>query len=248
MKPIRILYLAGVSLLLTWNAYAQGFVNLRFESTTITPVVFPGGTRYTATVPGWTWTPGGNPVNGDPNSVGFNDLALSSAAVNLEGTNMFAPYSAIQGNYSIFMQGASYNGGRGSTIGQTGQIPANAKSITYWGGNFQVSFDGQPLSFTDMSNALTYAVWTADISAYAGQTGELLLTCAEHNAGMLDNIQFSSLPVPEPSTFSLFGICILLLCWRMKPPNKSLQATRDGALSSASRFTLVGPACLSSKR
>jgi hypothetical protein len=30
--------------------------------------------------------------------------------------------------------------------------------------------------------------------------------------------------------------------------NKSLQATRDGALSSASRFTLVGPACLSSGR
>ena len=31
-------------------------------------------------------------------------------------------------------------------------------------------------------------------------------------------------------------------------PNKSLQATRDGDLSSASRFTLVGPACLSSGR
>jgi len=30
--------------------------------------------------------------------------------------------------------------------------------------------------------------------------------------------------------------------------NNSLQATRDGALSSASRFTLVGPACLSSGR
>jgi hypothetical protein len=27
--------------------------------------------------------------------------------------------------------------------------------------------------------------------------------------------------------------------------NKSLQATRDGRSSSASRFTLVGPACLS---
>jgi hypothetical protein len=27
--------------------------------------------------------------------------------------------------------------------------------------------------------------------------------------------------------------------------NKSLQATRDGRLSSASRFTLIGPACLS---
>ena len=31
-------------------------------------------------------------------------------------------------------------------------------------------------------------------------------------------------------------------------PNKSLQATRDGVSSSASRFTLVGPACLSSGR
>jgi hypothetical protein len=30
--------------------------------------------------------------------------------------------------------------------------------------------------------------------------------------------------------------------------NKSLQATRDGALSSASRFTVFGPACLSSGR
>ena len=28
-------------------------------------------------------------------------------------------------------------------------------------------------------------------------------------------------------------------------PNKSLQATRDGRSSSASRFTLVSPACLS---
>src|ERR1039458_2735418 len=37
--------------------------------------------------------------------------------------------------------------------------------------------------------------------------------------------------------------------WRMiATPNKSLQATRDGAASSASRFTSFGPACLSSGR
>ena len=34
----------------------------------------------------------------------------------------------------------------------------------------------------------------------------------------------------------------------MKPANNSLQATRDGALSSASRFMSFGPACLSSGR
>ena len=83
-------------------AFAQGFVNLNFESTTITPVVFPGGTRYVATVPGWIWTPSGNLVNGDPNSVGFNEAALDFPAVDLQGTNSpFAP--AIQGKYySIF--------------------------------------------------------------------------------------------------------------------------------------------------
>src|ERR1035441_9194761 len=37
--------------------------------------------------------------------------------------------------------------------------------------------------------------------------------------------------------------------WRMiATPNKSLQATRDGGSSSASRFTSFGPACLSSDR
>ena len=33
-----------------------------------------------------------------------------------------------------------------------------------------------------------------------------------------------------------------------KKPNKSLQATRDDAFSSAARFTSFGPACLSSGR
>ena len=35
---------------------------------------------------------------------------------------------------------------------------------------------------------------------------------------------------------------------KMMPPNKSLQTTRDGRSSSASRFTSFGPACLSSGR
>jgi hypothetical protein len=37
-------------------------------------------------------------------------------------------------------------------------------------------------------------------------------------------------------------------CDKMTWPNKSLQATRDGGSSSASRFTSFGPACLSSGR
>ena len=48
----------------------------------------------------------------------------------------------------------------------------------------------------------------------------------------------------ERSHFDYDGFAIL---WFMTP-NKSLQATRDGRCSSASRFTSFGPACLSSGR
>ena len=39
--------------------------------------------------------------------------------------------------------------------------------------------------------------------------------------------------VPEPTTVSLFGIGILLLCWRMKRPNQSPEPTAVGACRSA---------------
>lgn len=215
MKPKCTICLVAVIFLLTWDLYAQGFVNLNFESTTITPVVFPGGTRYTATVPGWTWTPGGNFVNGDPNSVGYNELALDSPAVNLQGTNSpFAP--AIQGKYSILLQGGSsfVPSTSFSSIGQTGQIPLTTESIIYWGGALQVTFNGQPLSFFDISDTPNYTIWGADISAYAGQTGQLLFTAPWQTEALLDNIQFSSSAVPEPSEFALSGLGALLLGFR----------------------------------
>jgi len=135
MKPTPIICLIAVSLQLAGNVHAQGFVNLGFETTTITPVDFPGGTRYTATVPGWAWTPPGNFVNGDPNSVGYNEDALDSPAVNMQGTSSpFAP--AISGSYSISLQGGSQivPSSSYSAIWQTGQIPADAESLIYWGG------------------------------------------------------------------------------------------------------------------
>jgi hypothetical protein len=221
------------------NLFAQGFSNLGFETTTITPVFFfPSDTIYTATVPGWAWTPSGNFVNYDPNSVGYNDFTLDDPSVNLHGAS--SPYApAISGNYSITLQGGSQTASTrsGSAIWQTGQIPPDAESLIYWGGALEVSFNGQPLTPVAIRNAGNYTVWGMDISAYAGQTGELRfkktwLPTNFSEGALLDNIQFSPVLVPEPSSVALCGVsmCLLLGIGLMKRPNDgSLGNFRSGS-------------------
>ena len=61
--------------------------------------------------------------------------------------------------------------------------------------------------------------------AYAGQTGELLFTDPsflgfQGGPAIIDNIQFSSNPLPEPSELALAALGTLLLGFRRwrKPP------------------------------
>jgi len=194
--------------------YSQRFVNLDFETTTITTIHNPGGDTYTAKTPGWSVNTF-NYVNGDPNSIPYNNIALDSASVNLEGTN--SPYApAIQGLYSILLQGGTAFAPttNGASIWQTAQVPVTAQSITYWGNALQVFFDGQLLSFVAVSNSPSFTLWEANISAYAGQTGQLEFTEPWQNSGLLDNIQFSSSPVPEPGVFGLSIFGGLALAWK----------------------------------
>ena len=202
------------------SAIGQGFVNLGFENTTITTVHFPGGDRFTATIPGWSWSTF-NFVNGDPNSVALNEVALDAPAVTLHGVNSsFSP--AVNGNYSVLLQGGStsgvmYFGTNGASIFQTGQIPLNSQSLIYSGdSSLQVLFNKQRLTPVALSNVANYTVWGANISAYAGQAGELRFTAPWLSTpflggAVLDAIQFSQTPVPEPSALALSGIFILCL-------------------------------------
>jgi hypothetical protein len=69
--------------------------------------------------------------------------------------------------------------------------------------------------------------------------------------GSMSSISFSVVTISEPSVLALSAIAsaaFSAVYLSKRRPNKSLQATRDGRSSSASRFTSFGPACLSSGR
>jgi hypothetical protein len=248
MKAPRILHL--VVALIAWipNAPAQGFLNRNFDTTTLTTVHFPGGDRYTATIPGWAWnTP--NYVDGDPNSVALNDIALDAPAVTLQGTSSpFFP--ALQGGYSVLLQGGTMAGGlvtgntNGASVYQTGQIPSTSLSLTYLGsGSLQVAFNGQILPSVAISNAAAYTVWGVDISAYAGQSGELRFTSPWLAHGVLDDIRFSSTAIPEPETFSLACLGLLCLLITMRRLNPGAAANRRPAGQSDGSDSLSVPLC-----
>src|SRR5262249_59639348 len=65
-----------------------------------------------------------------------------------------------------------------------------------------------------------------DISPYAGQTGELRFTVPWLGDSVLDGIQFSSTPIPEPSALPLGILGLICLAALVRRANKRLEPTR----------------------
>ena len=193
--------------------FAQGFVNMDFEDANNlgTPASFNQISAADA-FPGWTVT---------ARYIFYDNVSLSGGSVSIFDSN--PPYSAapIQGTYFVYLAGVNVPGyDIPISLGQTGQIPSSAKSITFWGNDegMQITFNGQPLSFSTIGSTANYSIYGADISAFAGQTGQLLFTVPPlTGSDNLDNIQFSSSSVPEPSEFALSalgGLLLGFLRWR----------------------------------
>jgi hypothetical protein len=224
MKQLRIACFVGVSVGLVLRMSGQSnFQNLDFEDATI--VYGAQGAYASDALPGWTAYLGGAPQT----YILYNDVPLSDAAVALLGpgsaTFGFVP---IAGNYSLMLWG-EFNPEQipvftnCAAISQTGQISASTKSISFWGtiGGMQVTFNGQALSFAVIGSTATYNIYAADISRYAGQTGQLLFNNPPYSnttggPATLDNIQFSDQPAPEPTALTLLSISALCLGWRIK--------------------------------
>jgi hypothetical protein len=199
------------------------FQNLGFEQSIIVES-HPSGYGFDtgmANVPGWTEYNAFGAANYPGGAtMWYNNQALDAQTVSLEGVAYWTP--AIDGQYSILLQGGtSYDiySHEGASIGQTGQIPATAHSLTYWcnAGGLQVTFNGAALSFSPLASFPNYTVYATDVSAYAGQTGELLFHAPWPSGGFLiDRIEFSGQRVPEPGVLSLSVVGALILGSRVR--------------------------------
>ncbi|HEV2353889.1 MAG TPA: hypothetical protein VGR89_06590 [Puia sp.] len=207
-------------------AKGQGFMNLDFESARISIIGTNELQPFIATtnaLPDWSAFWGA----GQLSSVDYNPNDFAAfTAVYLEGSNS----EVLIGNFSVGLVGDG-------SIRQTGLVPADAESLLFdaffsasqSSSPLAVSLDGQDLTYSAISSAVnssgeTYTIYGADIAAFAGQDETLTFSCPQGSSGtdILDDIQFSTMIVPEPSMLSLiFGSCGILIYARYRFQKKT---------------------------
>ena len=213
------------------SASGQNFTNLNFESAKIVsdPAYGPYIVYASDAIPGWTL---GNNTGG--NDIPYNTISLGAPSVALFSIPLLhepvpdGSSPPLDGRFSIDLYGGVPGGGNsivGVSISQTGLIPVGTESIFFIAqaggiGDLLVSLGGQNIPFTAISTEPDYTLYGGDVSTFAGQVEPLTFT-APGGVGdywELDDIQFSSSPVPEPGVLGLFGIGTLLCCRLRKKP------------------------------
>ncbi|GEM_PF-549111 len=233
MKYSRIIL--PVVVLFLQTSFGQSFINLDFENATVAPPP-PDYTPFDAfdpisaanALPGWTVREDGticSAVWGAPVALDETSVALVSPRD-----------SPILGSYSVelsAMADATPGFFQNSSISQTGLIPLGTQSIRFLIAHRNpnlspqsdpiLTIDGAPISLSTISQSRGVFTMAGDVSAFAGSTATISFLCqATRGAGLpenenlfnLDDIQFSAQPVPEPPTFPLFAVALVVWCFR----------------------------------
>ncbi len=208
------------------TAVGQGtFQNMDFESADL------GGYYPTyPLVPVEKGIPGWNAYfnNVPTHTIYYDNAAAIAAAISINDTNFPYGFAPLDGQYSVGLEGRPLGGGPAS-IGQTGLIPMNSLSVVFLlrdeqVGYFYVSFKGNVLPYSVIWSEPGFDICAADISSYAGQTGELRFTESYGGRAILDDIQFSTQAVPEPGTAALFTMGALAMSGRFLWRKKSVRS------------------------
>ena len=197
-----------VLLSIAFPLFGQGtFVNLDFEASAL-PTNSVGVFPVSAAFPGWTIYRANVPQS----SVPVNVLLGAQSQVELRA-NIFTT-RPLSGNFNAYLLSDPRDPVEVS-LGQTGTIPLGMSTLQFRTGNFfpipagslTVSFDSVPLFLQPVSQGGGYTLWSADISALAGLTGDLRFTALPIGFTWdfhLDDIAF--VPVPEPGTWALLAL------------------------------------------
>ena len=206
----------GLALLLSAaGTLGQGtFQNLDFENGTFIPISGDpfGSVEWTPAMPGWTGYIG----TIQQSLISLNSLSLSAANIAIMGPDFPSP-GLFHGQYYVVLQNSFPVATDVPAISQVGMVPVGSQTIQFWTGDqyavgFGVSYGGHQISLSQLgSTANGRWMWGGDVSAFAGQTGELRF----RGNGYLDNIQFSDQPIPEPGVFGLSALGALLLGCRV---------------------------------
>jgi hypothetical protein len=204
----------------------KAFTNLNFESAQVVPndPIF-GFLDWNLAVPGWSHSSGS-----DTQIVYYRQEHLGGTQYYMLYDSMspiYAPGTQLAGNYSVgFASGYAASGPDPQPwvqayLAQTGLIAANVHSIRFLAtGSFALFVGGVQIPTLSLGG---YA-YAGDVSAFAGTTTEFKIvntTTQLHNPVVVDNIVFSSAPVPEPTTFILmFGGLAAISIFRRKRARK----------------------------
>ena len=189
---------------------AQGvlaFQNLNFEKAVISydpSGAIPGYSVYAnAALPGWAPYVAGIAQT----DVIYNDISIGGAQISLFGPGSNWPI--LSGKYSVELYGGL--AGSPAAIAQSGLVPGTANSITFAAftyspslGRLDVSLGGQALALIPLASGVHYTLYGADISKFAGTSVPLVFSApgvpGYSNPWILDDISFSTTPVPELGT------------------------------------------------
>ena len=225
MKMLTGIIGSGLVVLINSTAESADFTNLGFESANLPSI--PRGQSGTQqpmnlALPGWQAFLGGDAAT----TVWHNSQTLGDASVSVFGPD----YGALiyEGNYAVLLRpGVSpitHTAFVDVNLTQTGTVPDGIQSLQFFGKassivpteeeRFGVFVNEQKLGVFTLAAEASYNTYAVDVSSFAGQEVTLRFTAfwidSVPNSLSLDAINFSPIPVPEPSTVALLLVGGLL--------------------------------------
>jgi hypothetical protein len=173
--------------------------------------------------PGWTAIYSSTTITNVATQVAYDGISLGSTLISVVDKNAIIPF---QGNYMAALFGGT---SVASTLSQTALVPVGTKTLladmSASNDAFAVTLGGETISMIPLQTFSNYTLYGGDVSAFAGQVSQLSfasLAGGAPNELLVDNIQFSSQLIPEPSVFGLLALVGLFLGLRRRHSQRNL--------------------------